>query len=162
MINWEEFGLLQGIDDINLKNRLSNYYQGVLEILLERKYNDSETILFPIIRRIFASEDSNGKIPEIEDFNMEEFVTDVLELYELLKVQYLNAFKKHLHDPEAELIVHISKIFQLKYSRDDKIVNDGEILNENEKDTKESADKLNPYKNKKEEVEVEFTKLLLN
>jgi len=161
---WEELGLLNGIDDINLKNKISNYYEKLLKILVERnsegKYGDSETVLFPIIKLIFCTEDSNGIMPEIENFNVKEFASDALEVYELLKVQYLHAFKKHLHDPEAELIAHISKMFQLKYSRHNKIVNNEEILNESEKDTKESVDNLNPFKDKKEEVE--FSKILLN
>lgn len=117
---WEKLGLLENVDNVELKNKIANYYEDALQYFLGKQI-DVGTSVFPIIRRIFTGKDESGIAPIIKDFDVIELINRILEIWKTIYPSFIENFNNYeYYDAEAEFTLFISNLLQREYKINDK------------------------------------------
>ena len=119
-INWKKLGLLDYINNEKIESRISEYFDQAFECFLSIesdiespiKSEQTSTVVFPMIRRIFGNYDN--RVPEIKDLDILDLIHRTDLAFQLVYPEYLKIFGNH-NDPEAEFVAHLAEMFQLEY-----------------------------------------------
>lgn len=115
-INWEESGLLEGLDSLH-KKEICFLLDKTAEIFNTSycKNERIETILFPCIRKVYSVlfVDENCSNIKIEDSDIKTLINDLDKIIPIILLLEQNFFKNKNYDIEAEMLCLFCKNFTI-------------------------------------------------